>query len=71
MYPVRTCGGWYVAGDKYRYLLVLFWYSLVSRMWVVLKRGPLNISISKKIPDVALIVPVVFIVGYTSLNLSL
>lgn len=60
---MSTCGGWYVAGERYRYLFVLFWYSLVSRMCVVLNRGPLNISMSRNIPEVVLMVPVVFMVG--------
>lgn len=42
---------------------MLFWYSLVSRMCVVLNRGPLNISMSRNIPEVMLMVPVVLIVG--------
>lgn len=71
MYPIRTCEGWYVAGDRYRYLFVLFWYSFVSRVWLVRNRGPLKISMSRNIPEVALMVPVVFIVGYTSLNFAL
>ena len=60
-----------MAGDKYRYLFVVFWYRLVSRWFVWVNSVPLNMVISRNIPVLLSMVPVVLIVGYTLLNLSL